>query len=223
MPDPIAFVVMPFDRKPTGIATPGVPVEVDFDALWVKVYKPILEELGYQAVRADRDVGALVINDMIQRLAIADLVVADITLPNANVYYEVGVRHAAKRAGCVLLAADWAVPVFDVVAMRRLRFPLPEGDITDATAATALAALRGALEDLAGGDSRPRQGGGDAGGRGRDRGRREVEAQDDDRRPARERRRTARRAGPGRPAGRPGPARGVAVTAAQATVMRGSR
>jgi Tetratricopeptide Repeats-Sensor len=153
MPDPIAFVVMPFDRKSTGIAAPGVPVEVDFDALWVKVYKPILEELGYQAVRADRDVGALVINEMIQRLAIADLVVADITLPNANVYYEVGVRHAAQREGCVLLAAEWAIPVFDVVAMRRLRFPLPEGDITDATAEAALAALRGAVQELAGGES----------------------------------------------------------------------
>jgi tetratricopeptide repeat protein len=153
MPDPIAFVVMPFDRKPTGITAPGVPVEVDFDALWAKVYKPLLEQAGYQAVRADRDVGALVINDMIQRLAIADLVVADITLPNANVYYEVGVRHAARRAGCVLLAADWAVPVFDVVQMRRLRFALPEGDITDATAAAALATLRDAVQELAGGDS----------------------------------------------------------------------
>ena len=82
-----------------------MPTEVDFDALWENVYQPVLEkDLGYKAVRADRDVGALIISQMVQRLAVADLVVADITLANANVYYEIGVRHAAKAQGCVLSA-----------------------------------------------------------------------------------------------------------------------
>jgi hypothetical protein len=97
--EPIAFVVMPFDRKPTGVAESGAPAVVDFDALWRRVYLPVLSNLGYKAVRADRDVGALIISEMIQRLALADLVVADLSLPNANVYYEIGVRHAAKRVG----------------------------------------------------------------------------------------------------------------------------
>ena len=82
-------------------------------------------------MRADRDVGALIISEMIQRLALADLVVADVSLPNANVYYEIGVRHAAKRVGCVLIAADWAKPVFDLGQIRQLRFPLPDGTIGD--------------------------------------------------------------------------------------------
>src|SRR5580765_1662306 len=124
MVEPIAFVVMPFNRKPTGLSESGVPSEVDFDALWQQVYFPVLSGLGYQAVRADRDVGALIISEMIQRLALADLVVADISLPNANVYYEIGVRHAAKRIGCVLVSADWAKPLFDLGQMRQLRFPL---------------------------------------------------------------------------------------------------
>src|SRR5689334_11582052 len=122
-------MVMPFARKPTGITERDVPAEVDFDALWERVYQPVLEDLGYQAVRADRDVGALIISQMIQRLAIADLVVADVTIANANVYYEVGVRHAAKATGCVLVGADWARPVFDLEQMRALRFPLPDGDV----------------------------------------------------------------------------------------------
>src|SRR5919198_3030536 len=122
MPKPIAFMVMPFGRKPTGRTEKKVPAEIDFDALWDRVYQPVLEDgLGYRAVRADRDVGALIITQMIQRLAIADLVVADITLPNANVYYEVGIRHAAMQRGCVLVSADWARPVFDLAQMRQLR------------------------------------------------------------------------------------------------------
>src|SRR4051794_27991521 len=128
MPDQVAFMVMPFNRKPTGRTDEGVPAYVDFDALWHNVYKPVLEQdLGYRAVRADGDVGALIISQMIQRLAIADLVVADITLANANVYYEVGVRHAASERGCVLVGAAWARPVFDLDQMRQLRFPLVEG------------------------------------------------------------------------------------------------
>jgi hypothetical protein len=34
---------------------------------------------------------------MIERLAISDLVLADVSIPNGNAYYEVGIRHAAQR------------------------------------------------------------------------------------------------------------------------------
>lgn len=146
-------MVMPFDVKATGRTEDGVPVEVDFDALWDRVYEPVLDDVGYDAVRADHDVSALIITEMIQRLAIADLVVADISLPNANVYYEVGVRHAAKAHGCVLVAADWARPVFDLGQIRQLRFPLADGAVEEATAAAARKRLRPALEGLAAGTS----------------------------------------------------------------------
>jgi hypothetical protein len=148
MPDQVAFMVMPFSRKLTGRTEEGVPTEIDFDALWERVYQPVLQEFGYQAVRADRDVDALIITQMIQRLTIADLVVADITLANANVYYEVGVRHAAMKQGCVLVAADWARPVFDVAQMRQLRFPLADGTVGEESAAAAAAILRGSMKSL---------------------------------------------------------------------------
>jgi tetratricopeptide (TPR) repeat protein len=153
MPAPIAFLVMPFDTKPTGRSEAGVPTEVDFDALWYRVYQPVLSDMGYEAVRADRDVGALIISEMIQRLALADLVVADVSLPNANVYYEIGVRHAAKRVGCVLVAADWAKPVFDLAQLRQLRFPLPDGAIGEEAAAAAKAVLVEGLGPLIEGSS----------------------------------------------------------------------
>jgi hypothetical protein len=113
MADTVAFMVMPFANKPTGKSGKQVPDVVDFDKLWYRVHKPVLEELGYQAVRADADMGGFVIAELIQRLAVADLVLADVPLANANVYYEVGVRQAAKERGCVLVAATWADPVFD--------------------------------------------------------------------------------------------------------------
>ena len=102
MPDPIAFMVMPFGRKPVGRSEADVPAEVDFDLLWFRVYRPVLADLGYRPVRADADMGSLIITEMIQRLVLGDIVVADLTLPNANVYYEVGVRQAARETGCIL-------------------------------------------------------------------------------------------------------------------------
>lgn len=86
---------------------------------------------------------------MIQRLVLGDLVIADLTLPNANVYYEVGVRHAARKNGCVLVAADWAKPVFDLAQMRQVRFPLANGLIDEASAAAARAYVADGLGSLA--------------------------------------------------------------------------
>jgi hypothetical protein len=153
VPDPIAFMVMPFGRRPTGRSEPDVPAEVDFDALWLDVYRPVLEELGFRPVRADADVDALIITEMIQRLVLGDIVVADLTLPNANVYYEIGVRHAARKTGCILCSAKWAKPVFDLAQIRQVRFPLAEGGITPATANAARKQLTQELRRLADGVS----------------------------------------------------------------------
>jgi tetratricopeptide (TPR) repeat protein len=147
MLQPIAFMVMPFGSKPVVMDRPdaNIPATVNFDLLWERVYEPALVQLGYEAVRADYDLGSLIINDMIQRLAAADLVLADVTLPNANVYYEIGVRHAAKGRGCVLVAADWSKPTFDVEQMRQSRFPLPDGQIPEAYADEAVKTLVGLI------------------------------------------------------------------------------
>ena len=153
MPQPVAFMVMPFNLKPTGRGESTVPSEIDFDLLWFRVYRPVLADLGYRPVRADADVGALIITEMIQRLVLGDLVVADLSLPNANVYYEVGVRHAASRVGCVLAAADWAQPVFDLAQLRQVRFPLPDGTVPPAVAEVARGYLAEGLRPLAAGVS----------------------------------------------------------------------
>ncbi|MEO8259963.1 MAG: tetratricopeptide repeat-containing protein [Acidobacteriota bacterium] len=151
-PRPVCFVVMPFGTKETRAPLPA-PQRVRFDALWEKAFRPVIEELGYQPVRADQDLGALIIKEMLERLYFADLVIADLTIPNGNVYYEVGIRHAAKTAGCVLIGASWSVPLFDVDQMRQIRYPLPEGDVNDETAAGIRAVLMQSVPPLAEGVS----------------------------------------------------------------------
>jgi hypothetical protein len=151
-PKPLCFMIMPYGRKATQ-AEAGNPAEIDFNALWDRAYVPVIEALGYRPIRADQDSGALIINQMLERLYFADLVLADMTIPNGNVYYEVGIRHAAKKTGCVLLAAAWSKPLFDVAQNRSIRYPLPEGEITEQTAAAFHAAVKNGITSLARGDS----------------------------------------------------------------------
>jgi hypothetical protein len=70
---PICFMVMPYGRKATQAEAGKGPSEIDFNALWDKAYVPLIESLGYEAVRADQDVDALIINQMLERLYFADL------------------------------------------------------------------------------------------------------------------------------------------------------
>jgi hypothetical protein len=140
-------MIMPYGRKPTQEAGRG-PAEIDFNALWDRGYVPTIKALGYEPVRADQDTGALIVSEMLERLYFADLVLADMTIPNGNVYYEVGIRHAAQKTGCVLLAADWSKQLFDVVQMRTVRYPLPEGNIADDTAAGFQAKIKDGITAL---------------------------------------------------------------------------
>lgn len=147
------FLVMPFGVKPSGLEPGKGPQTVDFDRLYQLILEPVLTDLGYEVERADQDVGSLIIKEMIERLAYSDLVVADISIPNGNVYYELGVRHACRDRDCVMVAANWSKQLFDVDQMRRVVYPLADGEIGDCVIADAKAALKDGIPELAAGVS----------------------------------------------------------------------
>jgi hypothetical protein len=79
---PRAFAVMQF----------GSP----FDAMYSDVIRPVCEELGLHVERADDWYKpGVIMQDVIDAIATADVVIAEITPDNPNVYYEVGYAHAA--------------------------------------------------------------------------------------------------------------------------------
>lgn len=80
-----------------GRANPPVPSKVNFDRLWESAFQPAVEEMGYEPVRAGQDLGPLIIQEMLERLYFSDLVIADLTIPNGNVYYEIGIRRSAEE------------------------------------------------------------------------------------------------------------------------------
>lgn len=149
---PVCLMIMPFMTKPVdGGGSGDVPAKVDFNALWDNAYRPAIEASGYLAVRADEDPGSVIVKDMLERLAFADLVLADLSLPNGNVYYEVGVRHVTKEENCILFAADWSRQLFDVDQFRTVPYKLTDGSATNDAEVNAIqSAVKQAIETYRG-------------------------------------------------------------------------
>jgi tetratricopeptide (TPR) repeat protein len=117
---PHAFVAMPFGRKPGPDGT-----EVDYNRVYAELIAPAIEVAGLSAFRADQEMEAgNILADMFEELLIADLVVADLSIPNPNVWYEIGVRHALRSRGAVLVFSGKAPAAFDLYADRKMRYTL---------------------------------------------------------------------------------------------------
>jgi tetratricopeptide (TPR) repeat protein len=136
-----AFVAMPFGRKPG----PN-DIEVDYNRVYKELIAPAIEAAGLSAFRADQEQAAgSILPDMFQELLIADLVVADLSIANPNVWYELGVRHALRSRGVVLLfgspAGGKSPSAFDLYTDRKLRYSLAGDGPDPATLKEDTAAL----------------------------------------------------------------------------------
>lgn len=120
---PHAFVAMPFGSKPGADGK-----NIDFNLVFSELLKPALEAAGCSVFRADEEQRAGDIRtDMFQELLVADLVLADLTLDNPNVWYELGVRHALRARGVLLVQGPRPTNPFDIYTDRKLRYRLKDG------------------------------------------------------------------------------------------------
>ena len=124
------FVVMPFGVKDVVLKSTleapesTGPVKVDFDAVYDTLLKPALEMAGCQPFRADKEQAAGDIRtDMFFELLTADIVLADISALNANVFYELGVRHGVSPHGVFVTHGGWGFArPFDIAPDRAFRY-----------------------------------------------------------------------------------------------------
>ena len=121
---PHAFVVMPFGKKKGGDGSP-----YDFNVIYQTLIKPALELAGFESFRADEaTTSGDILTDMFQELLLADLVIADLSIDNANAFYELGIRHAFRKRGVVHIQAGRAYMPFDIFNVRTLPYHItPEG------------------------------------------------------------------------------------------------
>ena len=117
---PLCFVLMPFGKKaiPSGAT-------VDFDAVYQELIAPAIGAAQMEALRADEEVtGGVIHKPMFERLILCDFAVADLTGANANVFYELGLRHGVRPATTVLLWAGAGPLPFDVAPLRAMPYQI---------------------------------------------------------------------------------------------------
>jgi len=134
MTRPLCFVLMPFGKKQDPIGS-----VVDFDAVYQELIAPAVKEAGLEPLRADEEItGGIIHKPMFERLILCEYAVADLTTANANVFYELGVRHAVRPWSTVLIFSEGGRLPFDVAPLRALPYQLDaDGAPKDVTATKA--------------------------------------------------------------------------------------
>lgn len=118
---PLCFVLMPFGKKP-GIGGS----QIDFDVVYHELIRPSIENAGLMPLRPDEEMKrGFIHKPMFERLILCEYAVADITTTNANVFYELGIRHAVRSWSTVMIFAEGVSQLpFDVSPFRALPYKL---------------------------------------------------------------------------------------------------
>ena len=130
-----AFVIRPF-----GIKKDSAGVPVDFDFVHSALIGPALKNAGLVGSTTGEIIDAGNIReDMFALIVEADLIICDISFHNANVFYELGIRHALRKKRTVLLKGNPVVDPtpFDILTDRYVPYKMndPAAARADLTAA----------------------------------------------------------------------------------------
>lgn len=144
--NPLCFILMPFGKKPDPTGKP----DINFDRIYDTAIRPAIQDAGMVPIRADEErTGGIIHTAMFERLLLCEYAVADMTTANANVFYELGVRHTARpRTTQAIFATHQPIP-FDVSFLRALPYELGEQNrFSDDEASALRKALATRLQEL---------------------------------------------------------------------------
>lgn len=114
------------------------------DAVLQHIITPAARDAGLTAVRADQLASpGIITNQVIAHILEDRMVVADLTDHNANVFYELALRHAFRRPVVLLIYKDQKLP-FDVHGIRTIPYDLSLDGVAQAREDT-LNQIRAAL------------------------------------------------------------------------------
>jgi tetratricopeptide (TPR) repeat protein len=117
------FVIMPFGKK-----LDEADVEVNFDEVYEKFIKPTVEGEGLKCIRCDEvDEAGNIHKTMFQLIWHADVAIADVSIPNPNVFYELGIRHALRNGVTVIIRNKNATLPFNIVNMNAVEYDFAGG------------------------------------------------------------------------------------------------
>lgn len=120
------FVIMPYGKKTSAVSKRAI----DFDKVYDEMIFPAVENfLGLRCVRCDRiDEPGSIHKRMMTQIFEARVAVVDTSTLNANVFYELGVRHALKRAVTVLIQEAGTTSPFNIAGFATIGYkPTKQG------------------------------------------------------------------------------------------------
>ncbi len=118
----IAFVICPLDA-------PGSETRKRSDQILSYIISPVVKELGYEAVRADGiSEPGMITTQIIGKLLEVPLVIADLSYQNANVFYELAIRHAIGKPAILLIEKGQKIP-FDISGLRTIELVTESFDL----------------------------------------------------------------------------------------------
>jgi hypothetical protein len=121
MKDRVCFVICP-------IGDDGSEVRADAELLHDFILKPTLSAppFSMDIRRADKlGEPGIITNQIIREIENADLVVADLSFGNPNVFYEVAIRHVTRKPFVHLIRRGQRIP-FDTAHVRAIEFDLKD-------------------------------------------------------------------------------------------------
>lgn len=120
------FVVSP-------IGDPGSDIRKNADQLYQHIIKPVCEKCGFVAERVDEfNTSGSITQEILDALNDYELVIADLTGHNPNVFFEIGYRTKSQKPIIHLKRREEVIP-FDVSAIRTFEYDLTDLDMVTAT------------------------------------------------------------------------------------------
>ena len=135
----ICFVIMPFGKKKVADR------EVDFDFIYHQIFEPAIATVDLpvdegggklEPRRTDQDYfTADISQDMFEYIEYSRFALADISGLNANVFYELGVRHRAHESGTAIFRQESGPPPFDIAQIKAFPYEYhPEDRVAESIA-----------------------------------------------------------------------------------------
>lgn len=112
-----------------------IPFKPCFDIIY-KIIKEVCKENGIKARRADDMQDGLIISNIIQGIIQSEIVIADVSGGNPNVFFELGIAQARRESGVIIISKgrkktpfdvrNWQILAYDEDNLKKLKNELSE-------------------------------------------------------------------------------------------------
>lgn len=112
-----------------GVKEDSAKNKIDFELVHRELIEPAIRQCAFSGgTTATHAEAGSIHADMFTEILRADLVICDITVHNANVFYELGVRHALRKKHTVLIKGDPSADKtpFDIAGGRYMAYPVAD-------------------------------------------------------------------------------------------------